>query len=491
MSINIESNQITILNPATSKEVGKVNISNREDVNKCLDIAQNYKEWSSLSLNKRCSIINKFRKVVLKNSDLIKKTIKDETGKKDFVVFAELLSFLDHTKTMSKLAKSALKKSKRKPGILFKNKKAYVQYEPMGVVGIISPWNYPLATPMKGSIEGLLAGNNIVLKPSEFTPLTMKIIKKLWDENIEYKNAFQIVNGLGDIGSILVQSNSTDVISFTGSTEVGLQIAKICSTTLKPCILELGGKDPMIILKDASIKRSVESALYAGLFNAGQTCISTEEIYVEEDIVDEFVSKLSVRIKDIKSGEDVNDDLGPIITPETKQKINEHIDEVKDSCQIYSGINNGGEKYIAPTIVIDPPDSSRIVNEETFGPVMSIRPFKTEDELIEKIHKTGYGLSSSIFGKNNTRINRIIKRMKTGNVNVNDAMTSYIIPTLPYGGEGISGIGKQHGVEGLRSFCRVKSIVVNRFNFIDEIGWLGRPKIIEKALEKLVKLLFR
>jgi len=491
MPISIENNQITILNPATLNEVGKVNISSQENVNKCLVRSQNYKEWSSLSLNKRCSVINKFRKVVLKNSDLIKKTLKDETGKKDFVVFAEFVSFLDHTKTMSKLAKSALKKNKRKPGILFKNKKAYVQYEPMGVVGIISPWNYPLATPMKGTIEGLLAGNNIVLKPSEFTPITIKIIKKLWDENIGYKNAFQIVNGLGNIGSMLVQSNSTDVISFTGSTKVGLQIAKTCSSTLKPCILELGGKDPMIILKDASIKRSVESALYGGLFNTGQTCISTEEVFVENEIFDEFVSRLSLRIKDIKSGDSDSDDLGPIITGETKQKINEQINEIKESCRIVSGINNSGEKFIAPTIVIDPPESSRIVNEETFGPVISIRSFDNEDELIDKIHKTGYGLSSSIFGKNKKRINRIIRRMKTGNVNVNDVMTSYAIPSLPFGGEGISGIGKQHGVEGLRSFCRVKSIVVNRFNFIDEIAWWGRPKIVERVLQKLVKLLFR
>ena len=491
MPISIENNQITILNPATLNEVGKVNISSQENVNKCLVRAQNYKGWSSLSLNKRCSVINKFRKVVLKNSDLIKKTLKDETGKKDFVVFAEFVSFLDHTKTMSKLAKSALKKNKRKPGILFKNKKAYVQYEPMGVVGIISPWNYPLATPMKGTIEGLLAGNNIVLKPSEFTPITIKIIKKLWDENIGYKNAFQIVNGLGNIGSMLVQSNSTDVISFTGSTKVGLQIAKTCSSTLKPCILELGGKDPMIILKDASIKRSVESALYGGLFNTGQTCISTEEVFVENEIFDEFVSRLSLRIKDIKSGDSDSDDLGPIITGETKQKINEQINEIKESCRIVSGINNSGEKFIAPTIVIDPPESSRIVNEETFGPVISIRSFDNEDELIDKIHKTGYGLSSSIFGKNKKRINRIIRRMKTGNVNVNDVMTSYAIPSLPFGGEGISGIGKQHGVEGLRSFCRVKSIVVNRFNFIDEIAWWGRPKIVERVLQKLVKLLFR
>ena len=491
MPINIENNQITILSPATLKKVGKVDISTKKDVDTALQIAQDYNEWSCLSLKKRCAVINKFRKIVFKNSDLIKKTIKDETGKKDFVIFAEFLSFLDHAKTMAKLTKGALKKSKRKSGFLFKNKKAYVQYDPIGVVGIISPWNFPLGTAMKGVIEGLLTGNNIILKPSEFTPLTIQVVKKIWDENIGYKDAFQVLNGTGDIGAMLVESSLIDMVSFTGSTEVGLQIAKICSSNLKRCTLELGGKDPMIVLKDASIRRAVESALYAGLFNAGQTCISTEEVYVEEDLVDEFISKLSIRIKDIKSGDGDDDDLGPIITSETKQKINDHINEVKDSCDIYSGFNNGGENYIAPTIIINPPDSSRIVNEETFGPVMSIRSFKNEDELITKIHKTGYGLSSSIFGKDKVRINRIIKRMKTGNVNINDAMTSYVIPTLPYGGEGISGLGKQHGVEGLRSFCRVKSIVVNRFNFIDEPMWWGRPKIIETVLEKIVSLLFR
>ena len=299
MPISIENKQIIVSSPETLKEVGRVDVSTKENVEHALKVAQNYTEWSSLSLNKRCSVINKFRKIVFKNSDLVKRIIKDETGKKDFIIFAEFLSFLDHAKTMSKVAKSALKRDNRETGLLFKNKKAYVQYEPMGVVGIISPWNFSLATAMKGTIEGLLAGNNIVLKPSEFTPLTIKAIKKIWDDNIGYKDAFQIVNGAGDIGSILVESNLTDVISFTGSTKVGLQIAKICSLTLKPCILELGGKDPMIVLKDASIKRAVESALHAGLFNSGQTCISTEEVYVEDDIFDEFVSKLSIRIKDI------------------------------------------------------------------------------------------------------------------------------------------------------------------------------------------------
>ena len=239
---------------------------------------------------------------------------------------------------MSKIARTALKNSKRNSGLLFKNKKAYVKYEPLGVVGIISPWNFSLATAMKGTIEGLLAGNNIVLKPSEYTPLTIEIIKKLWDENIGYNDAFQIVHGDGKVGSILVKSDLTDIISFTGSTKVGLEIAKICSETLKPCILELGGKDPMIVLKDASMKRAVESALYAGLFNAGQTCISTEEVFVENEIFDEFLESLSAKIKSIKSGSTQKDQLGPIITPENKQKINDHLNEIKNKSKVIYGM---------------------------------------------------------------------------------------------------------------------------------------------------------
>ena len=491
MSIKIQNNKIYIYNPATSEEVGSVNVSSKKEVDEILYTAKNYNDWSDLTLNKRCKIINKFRKAVFKNKDLVKSTIKKETGKKDFVIFAELLSFLDHAKTMASIAKKALKDSKRKTGLIFKNKKAYVKYEPMGVLGVISPWNFPMGTAMKATIEGLLAGNNIVLKPSEFTPLTIMLIKKIWDENIGYQNAFQVVNGAGEVGSFIVNSNLIDIISFTGSTEVGVQIAEICSKTLKPCILELGGKDPMIVLKDACLKRSVESALHAGLFNSGQTCISTEEVFVERDLFEKFVSKITSRLKDIKSGNSDNDDLGPIITPETRNKINEHINEVKDKCDVYIGDNNGDEKFIAPTIIVNPPTSSRIVNEETFGPVITVRPFDNEDDLFEMVHKTGYGLSSSIFGKDYKRINRLIKKLKIGNVNVNDAMTTYIIPTLPYGGEGMSGLGKQHGKEGLRALCRIKSIVVNRFNFIDEPSWWNRPKIIETILEKIVNVLYR
>ena len=490
MAIKIDNNKIIVLNPATLDEAGSVCMSNEDDVVHALEIAKTYNAWSSLSLKKRCAVINKFRKVVLKHAAQVKNTLKNETGKKDFDVFVEFFTFLEHSKEMSKIAKRALKKSKRNPGLM-KNKKAYVQYEPMGIAGIISPWNYPLATPINSTIDALLAGNNVVLKPSEYTPLTPQVIKKLWDEHTEYSDAFQIVNGLGDVGKMLVDSNVTDIICFTGSTEVGRKIASGCAPSLKPCILELGGKDPMIILKDASLNRAVESAIFGGMSNAGQTCISTEEVYVEKDVFDYFLSKLSKRVEGIKAGLGDDADLGPMIVSQTKEKVHEHINEIKDTCDVIIGGSKDSDKYIAPTIVVNPPDSSRIVNEETFGPVISVRSFEDEDELIDKIHKTGYGLSSSIFSKNKKRSSRIIKRIKTGNVSINDVLTHYGIASLPFGGEGISGLGKMHGPEGLRSLSRTKSIVENRFNFITEPWWFGRSKTIEKILKKAVNLLYR
>ena len=290
---------------------------------------------------------------------------------------------------------------------------------------------------------------------------------------------------------MIVESEKIDVVCFTGSTKVGRGIAEKCAFQLKPVILELGGKDPMIVLKDADINRAVESAAFGGLSNAGQTCISTEEIFVESEICDKFIDAMSQKIKSISSGNNKSDDLGPMIVPETMEKVKQHIDQTKQICSIVEGGAIDKNKYVAPTLIIDPPKDLRIVNEETFGPVLTVRPFDNENDLMKMIHKTGYGLSASIFGKNKKRITQIVSSIKTGNVSINDVLTHYGIASLPFGGEGFSGIGKSHGQEGLKAFCRTKSIVANRFNFINEPWWFGRSKFVEDVLKKAVYLLYR
>ena len=489
MSMKFIDKEIVVFNPSSLNEVGRLDITQKDDFTKAVKVSKEYQEWSLLSLNKRCRIVNSFRKTIAMNEQEIKKVLKSETGKKDFDVFIEFFTFLEHSKEISKIARHALKTQRRNSGLL-KNKKSYVQYEPYGIAGIISPWNYPLATPMGIVVEALLAGNNVILKPSEHTPLTPNLIKQLWDKHTKFSNAFQVINGGGDVGKMIVECSDIGVVSFTGSTSVGKMIAKSCAETLKPVILELGGKDPMIVLKDANINRAVESALFGGLSNCGQTCISTEEVFVENEIFDSFVEMISEKIKNIKTGKDEYSDLGPMIMEENGDKVNSHLEEIENQCSIIKGEKDSGDMFIAPAIVINPPEDARIVNEETFGPIMSIRKFINEDDLLDNIHKTGYGLSSSIFGSNKKRIDRIIKRIRTGNVSINDVMTHYGIASIPFGGEGLSGIGRIHGKEGLRSLCRVKSIVVNRFNFIKEPWWFGRPKFVEKFLEKVVNYLY-
>ena len=486
MSSVIKDGHVFVINPSTLEEIAKIKCSTSSEVEHLISESRSYKKWSVLTLKQRCYYINRLRKTIVKNQDELKQIIKKETGKKDFDILIELFSLLEHLKEISKIARKALRKEPRNTGLM-KSKKAYVAYEPLGVAGIIAPWNYPLTTPISSSVEALLAGNNIILKPSEHTPLTSLFIKKLWDQNIGFSNAFNVLIGGGDVGEMIVQSKDIDIICFTGSTNVGKKIAKQCGDMLKPVILELGGKDPMIILEDANINRAVESAIFGGFSNVGQTCISVEEVFIEKPIFNLFVDKISDRVKKMSSGNNDDMDLGAMIMKQNCDKVRAHIDEIDDKDKIIKGSSIDHPMYIAPTIVVDPAEDLRIVNEETFGPIISLRSFIDEKHLLKLVHKTGYGLAGSIFGKNKNRINRILKQLKIGNVSINDVFTHYGIASLPFGGEGLSGLGRLHGKEGLRSLCRTKSVVENRFQFLKEPWWYGRPAFVEKLLNFFLK----
>ena len=490
MSGIIKNNKLTLVNPITSDTIGELDVCSEQNFSIIEDNAMKYTEWNELTIKQRCQQIKKFQKAILKNKDHIQQILINETGKKEFDVFIELFTTLEHLKGITKIAKKSLKKSIRNTGLL-KNKKAYVQYEPLGVVGIISPWNYPLATPITTVSEALIAGNNVIIKPSEHTPLVIEFLKKIWDQEIDYKNAFQVIHGAGDVGEMLVQSNKNDLICFTGSTAIGKKIAEKCANKLKPTILELGGKDPMIILKDSNQRKALEAALFGGLMNAGQSCISVENIYVEEVIFEEFKNKITNKIKNISSGETKNDLISCIITPQNYAKINSHLSELNDSTEIIKGTTSDGQYYIAPTIVINPPLNSKITTEETFGPVIVLTSFNNDLELINTINKSGYGLSGSIFGKDKKRINNIVRKIKTGTMSVNDLFSHYGITSLPFGGEGNSGLGRLHGKEGLRSFSRVKSIVESKYQFIDDPWWFNRSEKIENLLKKLISFLYK
>ena len=301
MSVRISNNTMEVFNPATGEDLTQISLTTLQDLESTLQIAKTASaDYNYSSFYRRQNLMTRFRKGIVRRMDDFIETICSETGKKPVEGLMEVFISLEHLKQSSKHLYEALGKRSRRSGIL-KARKAWVEYEAMGVAGIISPWNYPLILTVSPLVEALLAGNVVILKPSEHTPLTTQLLKTVWDEATGRPELFQPVYGAGEVGSALVNSPQTDVICFTGSTAVGRKIAQACAPLFKPVILELGGKDPMIILEDADINRTVEAAIWGGLSNAGQTCISVERIFAHEKIYLEIVEKLSEEIQNKKS----------------------------------------------------------------------------------------------------------------------------------------------------------------------------------------------
>ena len=485
MSVRISNNTLEVFNPATGEDITSIPMSSLSELDSIFNTAEKAaKSYNYSSFYRRQKLTTQFRKGIVQHMDEFIETICSETGKKPVEGLMEVFISLEHLNQSSQHIYEALGKRPRRVGIL-KTRKAWVEYEAMGVAGIISPWNYPLILTVSPLVEALLAGNTVILKPSEQTPLTTELLKKVWDEATGRPELFQPVYGVGELGSALVTSPQTDVICFTGSTAVGRKIAEACAPLFKPDILELGGKDPMIILEDADIDRSVEAAIFGGFSNAGQTCISVERIFAHEKIYPEIVEKLSEEIQKTSSGEG-DSPIGAISVEMTMEKIRQQINDAKNSSEVIEGCRSSGW-YIAPTLVVNPPSEAKILQEETFGPVMTIHPFKSNEEAIELANKTGYGLSASIFGKNKKQIKFISRRIHAGVVSINDVLTHYGIADLPFGGIGLSGIGKVHGREGLRAFSHQKGYMSNRISIKSELWWYKRGETFARVLRRWIK----
>ena len=485
MSVRISKSILQVFNPATGEDISSIPMTSISEFQTILKKSKDAADWYNFSsFFHRQKLMKNFRKGIVQHMEEFIETICSETGKKDVEGLMELFISLEHLQQSSQHLYEALGKRSRRVGIL-KMKKAWVEYEAMGVAGIISPWNYPLILTLSPMVEALLAGNTVVLKPSEQTPLTTKLLKKVWDQYTDKPELFQAVYGTGDLGNELVTSIHTDVICFTGSTVVGRKIAETCAPLFKPVILELGGKDPMIILDDADIDRSVEAAVWGGLSNSGQTCISVERIYAQESIYPQIVKRLSNMIQQLSSGKGSNS-IGAISMDASLRKIKMQISDARENSNVVEGNAERGW-FIPPTLVVNPPSKAKILQDETFGPVITINPFKSDFEAVKLANMTGYGLSASVFGKNLKRIYSISRRIKAGTVSINDVLTHYGIADLPFGGMGMSGMGKVHGKEGLRAFSRQKGYMSNRIQLKSEFWWYKRSEKFWKLLRKWIK----
>ncbi len=329
---------------------------------------------------------------------------------------------------------------------------------------MIGPWNYPLTNSFGDCIPALMAGNSVILKPSEITPLTSMLLAEGMRECGLPENVLQIATGRGETGAALVEH--VDMIMFTGSTKTGRKVAEAAARRLIPSSLELGGKDPMIVLSDADVERAANFATYYSMQNAGQTCISIERVYVEEPVYDEFVAKVSEKVRELRVGKPEGPgsvEVGAITFPPQLDTIKAHVDDaVQKGARILAGGSQapGAGRFFEPTVLVDVDHTMKCMTEETFGPTLPIMKVRDADEAVRLSNDSNYGLGASVFSRDAERGEQIARRIHAGAANVNDAMINYTVLELPMGGAKESGLGTRHGAGGIRKYCSQQAIVV-------------------------------
>jgi acyl-CoA reductase-like NAD-dependent aldehyde dehydrogenase len=400
------------------------------------------------------------------NAKQVIETIVSETGKTyEDAEFAEIAYAGNAFGFWARQAPNYLKDERVKSSqLLAKGKKLRMRYRPLGLIGVVGPWNYPLTNSFGDCIPALAAGNAVILKPSEVTPLTSMLMAEGLRECGLPENVFQIATGRGQTGAALVEE--VDMIMFTGSTATGRKVAEAAAKRLIPASLELGGKDPMLVLKDADVDRAANVATYYSMQNAGQTCISIERVYVEEPVYDEFVAKVSEKVRSLRVGKSDgfgSVEVGAITFPPQLETVKEHIaDAIAKGAHVVAGGHEvaGPGRFHEPTVLVDVDHSMRCMTEETFGPTLPIMKVKDEEEAIRLANDSQYGLGASVFTSDTAHGADVARRLEAGAANVNDAMINYTVLELPMGGAKASGLGSRHGAGGIRKYCAQQALVV-------------------------------
>jgi acyl-CoA reductase-like NAD-dependent aldehyde dehydrogenase len=365
---------------------------------------------------------------------------------------------------------------------------AHLEYQPYGVVGVIGPWNYPVFTPIGSAAYALAAGNAVVLKPSEYTPVVGQWLVDTFAEVVPEQPVFTAVHGLGDVGAALCRSG-VDKLAFTGSSATARKVMAACAESLTPVLLEAGGKDAMIVDSDADLDAAAEACVWGALTNAGQTCIGIERVYAVEPVFDAFVGKVVERAGRLTVGPD-DADIGPITMPSQVDVIRRHIDDAlaRGGRAVLGGADAVQPPYVRPTVLVDVPEDSAAVREETFGPTLTINRVRDADEAVARANALSYGLGGSVFGRR--RAVAIARRLRSGMASVNSALTFAGMSTLPFGGVGDSGFGRIHGEDGLREFSRAKAITRRRARSLLPSTTFERTPADVARLVKAIKVMY-
>lgn len=467
-----------IYSPATGEQIGQLKETSLDEIPKLYQQShQAFKTWSKFSIMQRIQYIKQLRLLIVKKMDEIVEMISKGTGKvKTEAIVADIMPTLDAIRHIEKHAVQALSRQRVKTPLLLMGKKSYVEYMPRGTVLVISPWNYPFQLTIVPIISAIIGGNTVIAKPSEVTPLIGKMIDQLFNESGFPKGVVQFAHGGKEIGAVLTKHNP-DYIFFTGSVKTGKVIAEVAAKQLIPTTLELGGKDPMIVFEDANIERAVNAALWGAFTNSGQVCMSVERLYVERPIFEQFLSMLKEKVTSLMQGDHENDDIGSMTYPYQLEIVANHIrDALLKGAKLETGTppeewKHNDTYFLEPTILSHVNHSMKVIQEESFGPLLPIIPFDTEEEVIRLANDSEYGLNSSVWTVDKQKGNRVAEQLVTGAVNINDVLVSVANHHLPFGGTKQSGIGRYHGRAGLQIFCHEKAVVIDSGKKKTEIQW--------------------
>ena len=471
----MEKSTLEIRNPATLEKIAELPVATPEEASQAVGRARQAQSlWQRKDFAERAKPLYRFRDLLIDHQDEIAETVAAETGKPLAEVYGnELFYVCDAIGFWAKNAARYLRPEKLRPHLL-KTKKVVSRYEPLGVVGIISPWNFPLALTAGEAIPALMAGNAVIIKPSELTPLSALFGVRLAQDAGFPVNLLQLLVGFGATGESLI--DHADMISFTGSVATGKKVLIRAAERLIPVTLELGGKDPMIVLRDADLERAANACVWGALMNSGQVCTSVERVYVEEAVYEKFVEKVVEKVKALRQGRSQDEvELGSMTSEAQLAKVESHIqDALKKGAKVLTGgRRRPGSRglYFEPTVMVDVHHGMEILREETFGPVIPIMKVNDREEAVRLANDSRYGLDSSVFTRDEKSAWEIAEQIQAGSVCINDSMVNFIIPEAPMGGMKESGLGRRHGAEGIRKYCRQKTIVMDRLGLKSEFSW--------------------
>ena len=482
------SERLSSYNPATGDVIDTVPIQSAAEVDATVARARiAAATWSTRSFEARAEELTAFRKALAAAADDLANLLHRENGKPELEAYVEVMMALGHLQHATARAEKAMAPKRVSAGMLA-NFRATVSYHPLGVVGVIGPWNYPLFTPMGSIAYALAAGNAVVFKPSELTPLIAREVEKIARRTFALPDLFQVVTGAGATGAALAKS-AVDKIAFTGSAATGKRVMMAAAERLTPVLLELGGKDPMIVDSDADLEKAAEAAVYGGLTNCGQACVSVERIYVADAVHDKFVEEVVRQVRDLKIGGD-DGHLGAMTSPAQVAIVKDHLEDAiaKGAKVLTGGPDAISGSYIQPTVLTDVDHRMKVMTEETFGPVIPIARVGSVDEAVRLANDTRYGLGSAVFAGKAARA--IAAKLRAGMTSINSVMAFAGIPSLPFGGVGDSGFGRIHVDEGIREFTRVKSTAEQVMSIPLNMMTFRQPKDAAKRMRGMIKQLY-